>query len=86
MKAKVSISNIWWHEGLCDFFFRGQSYKTLELLMALSTMSDKETLRTLDAATEDMDLDDVEELFYSESVEHCANEFGIDINEDNEED
>ena len=86
MKAKVSISNIWWHEGLCDFFFRGQSYKTLELLMTLSTMSDKETLRALDAATEDMDLDDVEELFYSYSAEDMAREFGIDINENDEED
>lgn len=85
MKAKVSISNIWWHEGLCDFFFRGQSYKTLELLMALSTMSDKETLRALDAATEDMDLDDVEELFYAESVEYCANEFGIELNDEEDE-
>lgn len=85
MKAKVSISNIWWHEGLCDFFFRGQSYKTLELLMALSTMSDKETLRALDAATEDMDLDDVEEMFYAESVEYCANEFGIELNDEEDE-
>lgn len=85
MKAKISISNIWWHEGLCDFFFRGQSYKTLELLMALSTMSDKETLRALDAATEDMDLDDVEEMFYAESVEYCANEFGIELNDEEDE-
>lgn len=84
MKANVTISNIWWNEGLCDFFFRGQSYKTLELLMTLSAMDGQETLRILDKATEDMDLYDVEEMFYAESVEYCANEFGIELN--NEED
>lgn len=86
MKTEVTISNIWWHEGLCDFFFRGQSYKTLELLMALSTMDGQKTLRALDEATEDMDLHDVEELFYSYSAEDIAREFGIDINENDEED
>ena len=48
-------------------------------------MSEQDTLDALDNATEDMDIDDVEEIFYSESVEYCANEFGIEL-EDEEDD
>lgn len=70
---------------MSDFFFRDQALSTLEELVNHSTMSEQDTLDALDNATEDMDIDDVEEIFYSESVEYCANEFGIEL-EDEEDD
>lgn len=85
MKAEVTISNIYWNGGLKNFFFRDQAYSTLEELVKHSTMSGQDTLDALDNATDDMDIDDVEEMFYSESVEYCAEEFGIELNEDEED-
>lgn len=85
MKAEVTISNIYWNKGLCNFFFREQALSTLEELVNRSTMSGQDTLDALDDATEDMDIDDVEEIFYSESVEYCADEFGIELEGDDDE-
>lgn len=79
------MSQIWFNKSLSDFFFRDQAYKTLEELVERSSMSEQDTLGALDNATEDMDIDDVEETFYSESVEYCANEFDIELEEEEDE-
>lgn len=86
MKAEVTISNIYWNKGLSNFFFREQALSTLEELVSRSTMNGQDTLDTLGDATEDMDIDDVEEMFYSESVEYCAEEFGIELEDEEGED
>ena len=87
MKAEVTISNIYWNKGLKNFFFRDQAYSTLEELVSRSTMNGQDTLDALDDATDGMDIDDVEEMFYSESVEYCADEFGIELEgEEDDED
>lgn len=85
MKADVTISNIYWNNGLKNFFFRAQSCKTLDELVNRSTMSGQDTLDALDDATDDMDIDEVEEMFYSESVEFCADEFGIELEDEEDE-
>lgn len=86
MKAEVTISNIYWNNGLKNFFFRDQAYTTLVELVTRSTMSGRETLDALVDATDDMDIDDVEETFYSNSVEYCADEFGIELEDEEDED
>ena len=48
-------------------------------------MNGQDTLDALDDATEDMDIGDVEETFYSESVEHCADELGIELEDEEDE-
>ena len=85
MKAEVTISNIYWNKGLSNFFFREQALSTLEELINRSTMSGQDTLDELDDATDDMDIEEVEETFYSESVEYCAEEFGIELEEEEDE-
>jgi hypothetical protein len=85
MKAEVTMSQIWFNKSLRDFFFREQAYKTLEELVERSTQSGRETIDALEDATEDMDIDEVEEMFYSESVEYCADEFGIELEEEEDE-
>ena len=79
MKAEVTISNIYWNNSLSNFFFRDQAYEKLEELVTRSTMSGPDTLDALDDATDGMDIEEVEEIFYTESVEHCAEEFGIEL-------
>lgn len=86
MKAEVTISNIYWNKSLSNFFFRDQAYETLEELLKRSAMNGQDTLDALDDATEDMSIDDVEETFYSESVEYCAEEFGIELEDEEDED
>ena len=85
MEAEVTISNIYWNKGLSDFFFREQALSTLEELVSHSTMSGQDTLDALDDATDGMDIGDVEEMFYSESIEYCADEFGIELDEQEED-
>lgn len=86
MKAEVTMSQIWFNKSLSDFFFREQAYNTLEELVRRSAMSGQDTLDALDDATEDIDIGEVEEMFYSESVEYCADELGIELEEEEEED
>lgn len=85
MKAEVTMTQIWFNKSLSDFFFREQAYNTLEELVRRSTQSGRETIDALEDATDGMDIDDVEEIFYSESVEYCAEEFGIELEEEEDE-
>ena len=79
MKTELTMAQIWTNESLSDFFFRKQAYNTLEEMVARSADSDLQTIEKVDNATNNMDIDDVEEIFYSESVEYCANQFGIEL-------
>ena len=85
MVANVTISNIYWNKSLRNFFWRTQSMDTLEELMNRSTMSKEDILELLDKQTETEDIDDVEEDFYSLSVEELADNYGIELEEDEEE-
>lgn len=82
MRAEVTISNIYWNDGLSNFSLREQALRTLEELVKRSAMSVPDTLDALDEATDGMDIDYVEEMFYSESVEYCAKEFGIELEDE----
>lgn len=86
MKATVTISNIYWNKSLSGFFFRDQSYKTLEKLVNNAAISGEAVLNTLDEQTDDDDLDDVEENFYNMSVEELAEQYGIELEESDDDD
>lgn len=79
MKTTINLEQIYFNMSLKNFFFRDQSYNTLEELVNRSTLSDEDTLNHLDEYYQDIDLDDVEEMFYSESVEYIANDCGLEI-------
>lgn len=85
MKAKVYLSNIYWNKGLASYFFREQSMETFVELVNRRSCDGDEFLNELDAATEGMDIDDVEEMFYSDSVEEIAKELGIELNIEEED-
>ena len=84
MVVDVTISNIYWNNSLRSFFWRTQSMDTLEELMSRSTMDQNDILQLLDKQTEEEDIDDVEEDFYSLSVEELAENYGIELVEDDE--
>ena len=86
MKAEVTFSELWQNESLMSFFFREQSIRTLEEL--LEKVSDKwAAINAIEVHAEinDYSVDDVEEMFYEYSIEELAEEFGLQI-ENEEED
>ena len=85
MVANVTFSNLYWNNSLRNFFWREQSMDTLEELMNRSTMDEDDILELLEEQTETDDIDDVEEDFYSLSVEELAANYGIELEEEEEE-
>ncbi len=85
MVANVTFSNIYWNNSLRNFFWREQSMDTLEELMSRSTMADDDILELLDERTETEDIDEVEEDFYSLSVEELADNYGIELQDEDDE-
>ena len=84
MQANVTISQLWNNPSLLRFFFRQQSIDTLEELINRS-IGIENTLSTLNAETEGRDLDEVEEEFYEMQVEELAEQFGIELHEEEED-
>ena len=86
MKAEVTFSELYWNNSLMKFFFREQSIRTLDELM--EKVADKRTtINTIEVHAElnNYSVDDVEEMFYEYSVEELADEFGLQIESDDEE-
>ena len=68
MKAEIDFKTLYNSEVLLDFFFRNQAKDTLEELMKASDNSQEEILNAIGNQTGEWSIDDVEELFYSETV------------------
>lgn len=82
MTAYISISQIYWNKhSLGGFFFRDQAYETLEELIERSSEGERIAIDILDDQTDDMDIDEVEEMFYSDSIEELADHFGLELEE-----
>lgn len=84
MKAEITFKQLWYNSGLCSFFLREQSERTIKLMLELV---EEPTLVALDAIEDyceetETDLDSLEELFYSYSAEDCAREIGLTLTED----
>ena len=67
MKARIDFKTMY-DSVLLDYFFRKQAKDTLEELMKASDNSQEEILNAIDNQTGEWSIDDVEELFYSETV------------------
>lgn len=85
MKAEITVKELYYNPAVKDFFFRAQAYDTLAEL--LDRAGDHQTtLDTIDefAEIQNYDLDELEELFYSEEVEDIADLIGIELEEEEE--
>lgn len=67
MKARIDFETMY-NSVLLDYFFRKQAKDTLKELMAASDNSQEEILNAINNQTGEWCIDDVEELFYSETV------------------
>ena len=83
MKANVNFSQVYYNSSLMSFFFRTQAENTLDELLEKCTESNDEIFNAIENYSDD--LDDVEELFYNESLEEIAEELGLTIEEEEEE-
>ena len=86
MKAEVTFSELWQNESLMSFFFREQSIRTLDELMK-KVADNLAAINAIEVHAEinNYSVDDVEEMFYEYSVEELAEEFGLQIESDDED-
>ncbi len=83
MLAEITFSQVWNNPSVRRFFFRDQSEETLQEL-ADRAVDWEAALDKIDNHSDY--LDEVEDMFYEDSVEELAEEFGIELYEDEEED
>ena len=87
MKAEITFSQVWANPSVRNFFFREQSEDTLQ---ELSRRAEdwEDALERIEkyANNYDYELDEIEEMFYDYTVEDLADEFEIDLYEEEEED
>lgn len=89
INEEVTLSNLWWNNGLRGFLFRDQATKTLEeLVSAVGGNSDPNAFSDLEERVEQnyADVEDFEEDCYSETVEYLLENLGYDIDDDEDED
>ena len=86
MKAEITFRQVWYNPSILDFFFRSQAERTLEGLIS-KVASTTDALEKIEdyANDNDLDLDAIEEMFYEDSVEELAEEFGIEIEDEEDE-
>lgn len=86
MKADITFQQLFWNHSLLNFFFRTKSENTMNELLDRATDKKKAVERIGDFADANYDsLDDLEELFYEDSVETIANLMEIELNDSEEE-
>ena len=77
MKAEIDFKTLYNSEVLLDFFFREQAKDTLSDLLKASDSTNYDIVNAIDSATEDWNLDDVEEEFYSESISDIIDDLNL---------
>ena len=86
MKAEITFSQLYWNNSLMDFFFRQQSKNTLDELMK-RVDSPMQAIELIDSYVDDNDIDadELDEIFYNDSIEDISEMFGIELNEESDE-
>lgn len=81
------MSQLWFNHSLLNFFFRSQAESTLNELMD-RTIEGQGALDKIEDYAEESgcNLDDIEEMFYNDTVEELAEEFGIRLEDEGDED
>ena len=86
MKAEITFSQLYWNNSLMDFFFRQQSKNTLDELMK-RVDSPMKAIELIDSYVDDNDIDadELDDIFYNDSIEDISEMFGIELNEESDE-
>ena len=88
MRAEITFKQLFWNESLTNFFLREQSRRHLNELFNRASCSGLQLEGIISDYVEgnDIDADVLDELLYDYSVEELAVEFGVELNEDKDED
>lgn len=87
MKAEITTQQLYWNRSLLDFFFREQASRTLEELFKRASCDSLQVSDIIDdyVYMNDIDVDTFEEMCYDMSVEELAEEIGIELDKDEDE-
>ena len=83
MKAELTIKQLYYNASVMNFFFRNQSENTFNELIEKCPESNDEIFNAIENYSDD--LDEVEEMFYNDSIEEIAEALGLTISEEEEE-
>ena len=83
MKAELTIKQLYYNSSIMNFFFRTQSENTFNELIEKCTESNDEIFNAIENYSDD--LDEVEEMFYNDSIEEISEALGLTISEEEEE-
>ena len=83
MKVEITMSQLYSNNRLLKFFFRTQSENTLNDLLDSVEESNRDVFYSIENYS--IDLDEIEELFYNESIEELIYIFGLTKIEEEEE-
>ena len=75
------------NKSLLDTFFREQSQDTMEELFNRATVGEYDVICRIDSYCESncTDVDELDEMFYNDSVEQFAKTFELELEEEEEE-
>ena len=87
MRIEIHFMRVYNTKFLLDYFFRYQSEMTLEELINSAVDDISIVLDAIDSYAEEngCDIEDVEEMFYNDSVEDIAERLGLQLKEEEEE-
>ena len=83
MKAELTIKQLYYNSSIMNFFFRTQAENTFNELIEKCTESNDEIFNAVENYSDY--LDEVEEMFYNDSIEEIAEALGLTIEEEEEE-
>lgn len=83
MKAEITMSQLYSNCSLLNFFFRTQSENTFNELFDSVEESNREVFDAIENYSDD--LDEIEELFYNESIQELADIFCLTLINDEDE-
>ena len=83
MKAEITISQVYNNVSLLNFFFRTQAANTFNELFEKCESSDDAIFEAIENYSDD--LDEVEEMFYNDSLEEICEALGLVLSEEEEE-
>ena len=82
MKAQLSISNLYYNKSLLNFFFRTQSEEEFNNLFTRVEEEREDVFNAIETYSDD--LDDIEEMFYSDSIDEIISNLGLTAIEEEE--
>jgi hypothetical protein len=83
MNAQITISNLYYNHSLLNFFFRTQSQNDFNKLFKSVEEDEEDVFQAIENYSDD--LDEVEEMFYNDSIEEICSTLGLTLIEEEEQ-